>query len=153
MKSLRYLALGALVWAAMSASAFASTQQYSFASAWALTCPDGPTEMISFNQTQTFDSALTIDSNGGRHLNMRVRWSGTGVGLTSGATYQTDGSRILIDNVAADLLPSVFNWSYTMRYIGQASAPNIFFVMRGHSTVDANGNTTSDVSTDSVTCH
>ena len=97
---------------------------------------------------------VTEDGAGGFHILSRVNRQGmSGVGLTTGAKYQASGGNNLIFNYKVEP-PFPYEWTNVVKYnlIGQGKVDDLTMHSTVHITVNANGEVTSEVEVERLSC-
>jgi hypothetical protein len=101
-------------------------------------------ELVSLSGEVHIMSHYTEDASGGFHVGFHINGHSTGPGLTTGATYQFTWAQ----NIAASSQtppPSEFTFTQQQNVIGQGNVPNFLIHFTLHTTVNAQGQTTSTV--------
>lgn len=102
-------------------------------------------DQVTFQGTLHVVNTLVTDASGGYHLRTHVNYQDvSGVGVPSGLNYRvvTTNNETVNDSDTAQFETTVIQ---TFRAISQTSAPNLFVQVVLHVTVNANGQTTSEV--------
>lgn len=92
---------------------------------------------------------VTIAANGSFHGKFHINAKGTGVGLSSGATYQWNDS---INESFNGNVGETYTFNQSWKIIGQGQAPNFKLNDHFHVTINANGDVTAVVSDFSAEC-
>lgn len=112
---------------------------------------DGAGEIVSLSGTIHVLITTTQDATGGIHFDRHAQPQNmTGVGQTSGASYQ--GTGVTRTQFNAPGLPYETTFVDNFRIIGQGSGNNLLLHTTMHQTFDANGNMTADILNTSVEC-
>ena len=109
-------------------------------------------DLVTFQGNMHVTNTVTTDSGGGFHLKTHVNYQNvTGTGSPSGNTYnvRTTSNETLNDNESGQVETTVIQ---TVKLITQGPALNYFLQLVFHITVNANGETTSEVSESRVQC-
>jgi hypothetical protein len=108
------------------------------------------TEVVDFTGEFHVKTSFTSSASGNEHFTFHINAKGTGVGQTSGATYQWNDNIVEVVNDAD--LPFTLTELQTWKLIGQGAADNFLLKQRFHVTVNANGDVTVVHDTFEVTC-
>src|SRR5919108_1447123 len=108
------------------------------------------TELVDFTGEYHIKSSWTASNSGNLHFTFHINAKGTGVGQTSGATYQWNDAIIEVYHDAA--LPFTATLIQTWKLIGQGAADNFVLKARIHVTINANGDVTAEHDSLEVTC-
>lgn len=97
-------------------------------------------------------SHVQADGSGGFHVteNWNVHLDGTG---TLGSTYRVNWADNWGFNVGAGNLPSAFTYTGTQTLIGKSDAANLLIHYTLHTTINNNGEVTSDFDTEKLSCN
>ncbi len=109
-------------------------------------------DQVTFSGTLHVVNTMTTDASGGTHLKTHSNYQDvTGTGAPSGVTYQvrTVSNEVVNDNDGPQSTATVIS---TMKLIAQGPTLNFFLRTVLHVTVNANGQTTSDVQEISFEC-
>lgn len=109
-------------------------------------------DVVTFQGTMHVTNSVTTDANGGFHLKTHVNYQGvSGTGSPSGINYnvRTSTNETLNDNDAGQFETTVIQ---TIKLISQGSAQNYFIHIVFHITVNAAGETTSEVTETRIEC-
>ncbi|HWS56851.1 MAG TPA: hypothetical protein VN228_22125 [Pyrinomonadaceae bacterium] len=109
-------------------------------------------DLVTFSGNLHITNHVTTDSSGGSHVRSHVNYQNvSGTGAPSGANYivRTTTNETLNDN---DGLQSELTVIQVVRLITQGSAPNFQLQIVLHITVNANGQTTSEVTESRIIC-
>ena len=109
-------------------------------------------DLITFQGTLHITNTLTTDAGGGTHLKTHVNYQDvTGTGTPSGLNYRigTVANESLNDNEEGQLDNTVIQ---TLKLIAPGTALNYFTRLVFHVTINANGQTTSEVIESRVEC-
>ena len=107
-------------------------------------------EVVAFTGEFHIKVTETISRSGNFHFTFHINAKGTGVGQTSGDTYQWNDNIVEVVNDAA--LPITVTALQTWKLIGKGAAANFVLKQRFHVTVNANGEVTALHDTFEVTC-
>jgi hypothetical protein len=102
---------------------------------------DGAGEDVPLTGTLHTLITATEDKGGGFHINLHFTERATGVGLTTGATYQASGIATNIFNAKVGQVSTLVN---TLRLIGQGPGNNLLIHEIIHLTINANGVVTAE---------
>jgi hypothetical protein len=93
------------------------------------------------------------DSSGGSHLESHVNYKDvSGVGTPSGATYRAQNTEVLtVNDSSGPQFEQTFIQNFSL--ISQGSEPNLLIRMTFHVTINANGQTTTNVVNAKVVCN
>lgn len=107
-------------------------------------------ELVEFQGMYHYTETLRFSDNGKIHYKFHINAKGTGVGLSSGTTYQWNDSI----NESANLSPGEsYTFTQTWNMIGQGDAPNLRIKARFHVTVNANGELTVLFNSSTADCN
>lgn len=109
-------------------------------------------DLVTFSGQIHIANHVTTDSGGGTHVRTHVNYQGvTGTGAPSGANYRvvTTTNETRNDN---DTPQSEMTVIQVARFIAQASTPNFQLQVVLHITINANGQTTSEVTETRIIC-
>lgn len=109
-------------------------------------------DMVTFSGTLHVVNTYTVDASGGTHLKTHTNYQDvTGTGTPSGLTYnvRTVSNEVVNDNDGPQSEATVIS---TVKLISQGPALNFFLRVVMHVTVNANGETTSEVQEVSIEC-
>lgn len=109
-------------------------------------------DLVTFSGDLHIANHVTTDSSGGTHVRSHVNYQNvSGTGAPSGATYRvvTSTNETLNDN---DGPQSELTVIQVVRLISQGSAPNFQLQIVLHITINANGQTTSEVTETRIIC-
>lgn len=109
-------------------------------------------DQVTFSGNVHVANHVTYDSSGGIHLRTHVNYQNvTGTGAPSGATYRaaTTTNETLNDN---DGPQSELTVIQVVRFISQGPIPNFQLQVVLHITINANGETTSEVTESRIIC-
>jgi hypothetical protein len=107
-------------------------------------------ELVDFSGEFHIVTSLTTTKSGNLHTTFHINAKGTGIGQTSGTTYQWNDN--IIEVVNEGTLPLTITALNTWRLIGRGHAGNFVLKQRFHVTVNANGEVTALHDTFEVTC-
>ena len=109
-------------------------------------------DQVTFSGEMHVTNHVTTDSGGGTHVRTHVNYQDvTGTGLPSGAQYRvvTSTNETLNDN---DTPQSELTVIQVVRFISQGVVPNFQLQVVLHITINANGQTTSEVTETRIIC-
>lgn len=106
-------------------------------------------EDIYFEGVFHVNISENIAANGSFHAKYHINAKGTGVGLSSGATYQWNDS---INESFNGNVGETYTFNQSWKIIGQGQAPNFKLNDHFHITINANGDVTAIVSDFSAEC-
>jgi hypothetical protein len=109
-------------------------------------------EQVTFSGTMQVTNHMTTDASGGTHLRTHTNYQNvTGTGVLSGSTYRvgTVSNEVVNDNDGPQLNATVIS---TVKLIGPGSTLNYFLRIVMHITINANGETTSNVQEVVIEC-
>ena len=109
-------------------------------------------DLVTFQGDMHVTNTVTTDAGGGFHLKTHVNYQNvTGAGVPTGNTYnvRTTSNETLNDNDPGQVETTVIQ---TVKLITQGPALNYFLQLVYHITVNANGETTSEVSESRIQC-
>ncbi len=109
-------------------------------------------DTVTFSGTLHVTNTYTVDSSGGTHLKTHINYQDvTGTGAPSGVTYKvrTISNEVINDADGAQSESTVIS---TVKLIAQGQVLDFYLRIVLHVTVNANGETTSQVSEVSVEC-
>ena len=125
-----------------------------FAQAAFVPCANGGAgEIVLIEGTLHIQNHITINDN---RVSLKVHFQpqgGTGVGLTTGDTYQATGVTQEQDSLPLTDGAAEFTFINNFRIIGQGPGNNLQVHQTVHVTVDANGVVTTVVDNTSVDCN
>ena len=146
-------ALFALCAAATNASAQATTTTTNETIPFTNTLPNPCNgDLITFQGNLHFTNTVTTDAAGGFHLKTHVNYqNASGTGTPSGVTYRvgTVSNETLNDSDTSQTETTVIQ---TVKLVAQGPALDYFTQFVFHVTVNANGQTTSEVTESRITC-
>lgn len=109
-------------------------------------------DLVTFSGNMHVANHVTTDAGGGTHVRSHVNYQNVlGTGAPSGLTYRvkTTTNETLNDN---DGPQSELTVIQVVRLISQGSAPNFQLQVVLHITINANGQTTSEVTESRIAC-
>ena len=140
--------------AAGLAGAAAESMRVPFAGPAFVSCAnDGVGEIVDLSGTLHIVTNTTEDANGGLHTRLHFQPQGAiAIGQVTGDTYRTVGVTQQTVNIRSDGFPVTDTFVNNFRLIGPGTGNNLLVHQVVHMTINANGETTADVSTSSVEC-
>lgn len=109
-------------------------------------------DLVTFSGQMHVTNHVTTDASGGTHVRTHVNYQEvSGTGTPSGANYRvvTTRNETLNDNDTAQSEQTVIQ---VVRFISQGSTPNFQLQVVIHITINANGQTTSEVVETRIIC-
>ena len=99
--------------------------------------------------------AITFDESGGVHLKIHIQTQDvSGIDSETGDLYKViTVINLHENNIGENELPFTATIIGNLHYIGRGSAPNFNGQLRGHITVNANGEITSEFHFENETCN
>jgi hypothetical protein len=110
-------------------------------------------DVVTFSGTMHVVNTYTTDASGGTHVKSHINYQDvTGTGYPSGLTYnvRTVSNEVVNDNDGPQSEATVIS---TVKLTARGPALDFFLRLVMHVTVNANGETTSEVQEVSIECH
>ncbi len=140
----------AIALVAQTATSAVSTSQTILVNA---TLPDPCTlENVAMTGTIQVNTSVWPDGSGATHIRIGENFAVTGVGQTSSLTYTVNGGSSQVEHITTDLAPQEITQLTRMSVNGSGPLPNESMRILFHTTVDANGNATSEISSNTLHC-
>lgn len=140
----------AIALVAQTATSAVSTSQTILVSA---TLPDPCTlENVAMTGTIQVNSSVWTDGSGATHVRISENFAVSGVGQTSSLSYTVNGGSSQVEHITTDLAPQEITQLTRMNVNGSGPLPNETMRTLFHVTVAANGNVTSEISSNTLHC-
>ena len=117
------------------------------------TLPDPCTlENVAMTGTIQVNTSTWTDSNGATHIRISESFAVTGVGQTTSLSYTVNGGSSQVEHITSDFAPVEITQLTRMNVNGSGPLPNETLRTLFHATVDAKGNATSEISSNTLRC-
>ena len=117
------------------------------------TLPDPCTlENVAMTGTIQVNTSVWTDSSGATHVRISENFAVTGVGQTTSLTYTVNGGSSQVEHITTDFAPVEITQLTRMSVNGSGPQPNETLRTLFHATVDANGNATTAISSNTLHC-